>query len=276
MILKREDMKNYFFKDEKIPYIEIRKSEDNNLRYKEHFHCEFSIGALIKGTTILSFENKKYHLNKNELAVFNPFELHSCNPYKNQKRSYYMMYVDTQWLFNLQKNIFEVNEFIPIKSAIIKSEKYYFKFIFLCEKIIDSNVLYLEQEALLEEFFSEIFINFLDKKRKKETFEIEKLKKAKKYIEKYFYKNITLFEISQHCELSPYHFSRSFKKAFGISPHKFLMNMRIEKAKKLLKEKSIVDVAYEVGFYDQSHFHKVFKSYTAATPFEYKNYTPNF
>ena len=72
-------------------------------------------------------------------------------------------------------------------------------------------------------------------------------------------------------------FIKIFKKQFHISPHKYLLNCKINKAKELLSQgMDTIEVAYTVGFYDQSHFANVFKRYVAATPNEYKNNTKVF
>ncbi|WP_333909671.1 helix-turn-helix domain-containing protein [Vibrio sp. SCSIO 43137] len=70
---------------------------------------------------------------------------------------------------------------------------------------------------------------------------------------------------------------RNFKNQFGIPPKSFLNNNRIEKAKYLLRYgMNIVDVATEVGFSDQSQFHRNFVSYTASTPRQYQQLTSFF
>jgi len=63
---------------------------------------------------------------------------------------------------------------------------------------------------------------------------------------------------------------RTFKQDTGLTPGSFLNIARIEYAKSLLREGwSIVDAGNDSGFADQSHFHKTFVRYTAATPGQY-------
>ena len=73
--------------------------------------------------------------------------------------------------------------------------------------------------------------------------------------------------------LSPSHFSRVVKQAFGQSFTELMSKMRVEKARELLShtEKSLVQICLDCGFNDQSYFTKVFQKYTGHTPGEYRN-----
>ena len=71
---------------------------------------------------------------------------------------------------------------------------------------------------------------------------------------------------------SPYEFCRLFKNAVGVSPHQFIMRERIEKAKRLLRERrgSIVEVSLMLGFSSQSHFTSTFRRIVGVTPRRYQ------
>ena len=66
----------------------------------------------------------------------------------------------------------------------------------------------------------------------------------------------------------PQYFSRLFKETTGFTPHQYVINCRIERAKYLLKQGnlSIAEIAKEVGFVDQSHLHRYFKRKVGITP----------
>jgi AraC family transcriptional regulator len=72
--------------------------------------------------------------------------------------------------------------------------------------------------------------------------------------------------------LSRYHFCRSFKQSLGITPHKYHIRLRIERAKALLAEpaSSVTDVGLMLGFSDTSSFISAFRKSTRVTPTEYR------
>lgn len=79
--------------------------------------------------------------------------------------------------------------------------------------------------------------------------------------------SITLSEVAEQFSCTPYHLIRSFKKECGLSPHAYLLRLRLEKARELIRHgRRLVDVALETGFADQSHLNRHFKANYGITP----------
>jgi len=102
-----------------------------------------------------------------------------------------------------------------------------------------------------------------------------KLRRVTEFIDENLDHDLTLTEIAEIAELSPFHFARSFKQATGSTPIQFLMQRRIDLAKRLLIESElpIVEIGLRAGFKNQSHFTAFFRKMTAVTPKAYRNET---
>ena len=84
--------------------------------------------------------------------------------------------------------------------------------------------------------------------------------------------NIKIDDIAFAAGLSSYYLIHAFRKEFGMTPHAYQLARRINKAKTLLRYGTdIASVAVDLGFTDQSHFHRNFKQIVAATPKQYKD-----
>lgn len=87
------------------------------------------------------------------------------------------------------------------------------------------------------------------------------LSRAVDYIQDQLEKELTVSGIAEAVSLSPYYFTRLFKEATGKSPHQFVIEARVSKARHLLETGNITisEAAYQVGFVDQSHLTRHFK-----------------
>ncbi len=83
--------------------------------------------------------------------------------------------------------------------------------------------------------------------------------------------NVSLSGISASVDMSPYHFCRLFKQSTGLSPVQYVRRERIRRAQQLIAERrlSLVEIADELGFSDQSHFTRTFRSVLGMTPSQY-------
>jgi AraC family transcriptional regulator len=88
------------------------------------------------------------------------------------------------------------------------------------------------------------------------------------YTHSFIHSNISLTDLASTAHLSPYHFARLFRQTMGISPYQFVLQLKIEYAKRLIQNQggSLSEIAYALNFTDQAHFSNVFKKITGVSP----------
>ena len=96
----------------------------------------------------------------------------------------------------------------------------------------------------------------------------QQLKRVTDYIHQYLEQDLSLAELANLVQLSPYHFARLFKRSTGLSPHKYLLQCRIDRVKQLLiaRKLSLAEIACLVGFSSQGHLNYHFKRLVGVTP----------
>jgi AraC family transcriptional regulator len=92
------------------------------------------------------------------------------------------------------------------------------------------------------------------------------------YIEEHLAEDLSLSDLAAVVHLSPYHFARIFKESVGFSPHQYVIQRRVERARLLLSTTnwSLTAIAHMAGFAHESHLALHFKRLTGLTPRHYR------
>lgn len=129
------------------------------------------------------------------------------------------------------------------------------------------------QEALLSKYITDILTLMqtavLPQKSVSAHFLVEN---TISYINSRLDKELPLTELAENCSLSPYYFLRVFKRETGYTPHEFILESRINKAKYELASTdfTISEIGDRCGFGSSSHFCTSFRKITGMTPLEYR------
>lgn len=100
----------------------------------------------------------------------------------------------------------------------------------------------------------------------------ERLARVLDHIEAHLGEELSLAELAKVACLSPFHFSRCFKRSVGVGPQRYVNRRRIERARELMRrtDEPLAAIAQTLGFADQSHFTQVFRRETGATPARFR------
>lgn len=247
--------------------IEIKKCNDNVHASKAHFHNEVSIGLIDKGKCELQLQGKSYELSEKTILIIPPNVVHKCNPQDYRNWNFKMLYINKQWLKSSFSTEFQYDDIIYKKL----DDNMYFCSNEIFNKIENTKIDIEYESSLLANISSLIKMNNEEfcKINFKDT-HFKKIEAIKDYINKNYLNNITLDDLSQIANLSKYYIVKQFENCYGVTPHQYLINLRINNGKELLKNNSnLTEVALKLGFYDQSHFTRYFKEYTGLTPMKY-------
>lgn len=269
------DLDVIFWSDPRMPYVETRKACQSRICYKSHSHATFSIGAVDQGQSrFSSYLHTTAEIESGSIVSIPAYIEHSCNPLPDQAWSYQMMHFDLEWLKQLLEESFAdgICKQIPeLQPEIIKKPEIYRHFCQLNKTLFDSDRTILEKEQSLIETLSRIILPSLQFKRLDEKSYLQQHLKHLVDIIFQYEDFLSLEQLSYQSGISRYAIIRLFKRNFGLTPHAFQLNLRINQARERLKKgNAVVDIAYDLGFSDQSHFHRVFKSLTGVTPKQYQ------
>ncbi|MCL6702475.1 AraC family transcriptional regulator [Pseudomonas sp. T1.Ur] len=273
MKLANHDAAPRFWRDAALPFIEARSIADGRkVCYSRHAHDHFSIGAITGGRSTYLHEQSRFLVQSGTVVLMNPGDVHACNPINDQPWSYVMLYVDTQWLRDLQRRIgFDPTlDFQAFDTTHSRDVVLYSGLCALYEVLVDEQIDADDKTGAALAFFTDLQYR-LNPAGRPDRGSHPALMRAAQFIHDHCTEALKLEDICAFAQLSPSYLSRAFKRHYGMTPHAFLINRRIQFARRQLREgKLIADVALESGFADQAHFQRAFKQHLAATPGQYR------
>ena len=241
----------------KIKEIEfVVKFNTDETDFKVQNRHNHIIGIQLYGSAIHYFKNKKFIMDEN------------CVYFLNQNEDYAVKVLEKGLAFSIH---FTTYEPIDTESFCIKAAKT--NEIVRILNIVEKEFLTKEDElALMSHTYA--FCAELNKIYQKSYSPRDKrITAAEHYINAHFTKSACLAEAAAQSALSRRRFNELFKNSFGMTPNTYLVNLRLDYAKKLLKANyfSISTIAEMCGFSDIYYFSKVFKNKIGVTPTEYKS-----
>jgi AraC-like DNA-binding protein len=247
-------------------------------------HKGVSLKYVVKGCEKYEINNKQYQVNAGEFLIVNHNSDVRCTIKDYKSVDGVCIYLDE----SLIKEV--INENDEDKNYFLKEGKFdshtfglgnFLKQIQLPTQknteLFRKKDIYYKIGEYLKMHFVEVenkINNISSKKRYVREDLFNKLNVALEYINDNIDDKLQINEIAKQCGMSEYHFFRTFKQAYGISPYNYIMDRRLEKAYEMItvNNVSIGVAAIECGFNDLSHFTRYFKKKYKYLPSKARKY----
>lgn len=271
--------KPLFWRDDRLPHVELRQVGDGRqVCYAPHSHTQWSIGAITSGESTFQYRHAHYRVRAGDLVLINPEWVHTCNPVSNQPWAYLMLYVDTAWLTDLRygAGLLPEPRWQDIATATLSAPLWYRRYCRMANCLLSSHRDLLEKQTEVVEFLSDLMHELAGQPWVQQPNVPPALEALASYLDEHAAEDLSLDTL---CEISGYsagHLIRAFRQYFGLTPHAYLVNRRVQLGRRELANGTpIADAALNAGFADQPHFQRTFKRLMAATPKQYRCISPN-
>lgn len=263
-----------FWRDPRMPQVELRKISDaRHVGYAPHSHTHWSLGAVTAGKSTFFYREATYQISAGDLVMMNPYWVHACNPIENQPWAYLMLYVDIDWLSKLryQLGLLVTPHWQDIATAVITQPDLYAKYCEMTACLLEPQRAISDKQAVLTEYLSLIMHRLSNEAPATSPCVPEAFERVAAYLREHCAVDSSLESLCEQSGYSAGHLIRAFKQHFGLTPHAYLINQRIQMGQTALKQgRPIVEAALNAGFNDQPHFQRTFKRLVAATPNQYR------
>lgn len=244
----------------------------SDFSYSKHAHEELALGVTTGGIQEFSCNGSEFRSSPGNIILFNPDDVHNGNPGNDNTLKYTMLYLDPKDFYPLLGSATALN-----KTEFRLSENHF------TDNILQSLILRTSQlvdetgHSSLEYEHSLYKIAQRIAQRmgifrpdswisNKDTL----LLKVTEYIHDNITEDISINDLSMVANISKYHFIRLFRSQFGLTPHQYILNHKINRVKDALgTNESLSHIAQDFGFFDVSHLNRHFKRSYGITPKQY-------
>ncbi|MGM0378927.1 MAG: response regulator transcription factor [Bacillota bacterium] len=175
------------------------------------------------------------------------------------------------WIDRNIKSDLEKIKYLESINTIVKRKLFEKKEIYEILSVKVINETHLKKKiTIIKRNIKNIITRYTNKIEMSPTDDIIDL--AKEYIDNNFDKELTLEKIAEEICISSYYFSKLFKEKMNINFIDYLTEIRIKKAKKMLRNSNYIikKISKDVGYNDPNYFSRVFKKYTGESPSKYR------
>lgn len=242
--------------------------------YDKHAHEEYSIGVTRQGRQDFFSGGAFHKSNAGNVIFFNPEQVHDGCAGAHSELEYDMVYIPESTLVSAMHSlgVVSLNQ-MRLNESLFHDDILRNQILDLSFRMQQGTLSALEEEAAVIEIAHSIIrrngtsLHSVQYFGRKDTL----LLRAKDFILANLEQKLTVDDICQSANMSKYHFIRLFNEQFGITPHQYVLNCRINRAKQILELGSnTTDVAASLGFADVSHFNRKFKRIFGITPYQYQ------
>jgi AraC-like DNA-binding protein len=236
-----------------------------------HWHEQFHLCAIETGGGKLFYRGKTHQTPAGALFIVHPGEVHANEAYDESGCTYRNLYLDVTWFQSAATEVSGKAQ-VPFFPAAVLFERETLRTYLQLHRSLELSSSRLERETRFLDLFDRLMEIYAAVRPAISRAGRERLavKRAREFLEGNFAENVSLARLSEIANVSPYHLNRVFSEELGLPPHAYQTQVRIAKAKTLLREGwGISDAALLTGFSDQSHLTRHFKKFVGVAPGEY-------
>ncbi|CAM2065878.1 AraC family transcriptional regulator [Sulfidibacter corallicola] len=254
---------NHIWKDEDLEGLEARRSRLVSHIFPKHFHDTYGFGLTGSGHGLVFSRGAKHIASCGDFIFLRPGQVHSGHPQDQETWEYAMLYFDP----SVVEAQIGVKGTLHLGNQTVFREKRLMPAFMRLFEVLLYPVTVAEKESAYRDFLTvwgqAASISNESSYNRREV----KLKIVRDYIMAHWDGEFSVDELAGKVGLNPRYLIGSFRQAYGLPPHQYQIQVRLNKALAMLREgKDIAQVATDCGFYDQSHLTRTFKKCHGFTP----------
>jgi AraC-like DNA-binding protein len=254
--------------------MELLRARYMRQRFAPHAHEEYVFGTVESGAARTYFRGREDLHVAGSVITFSPGEVHTGSAATEEGWSYRMVYPAVSLVRFIAREA-TGRDFAPVFNASFVHDVALADRLRSAHAVLETDSDDLRKECALLETLGELVTRYAsapggNSDAVSTPRSNAALRRVRDLLEAEYARTVTIRELADEAGLSTFHLIRVFRAAFGLPPYKYLEQVRIQQARRLIRLGfALTHVVHATGFSDQSHLTRYFKRIVGVTPGTY-------
>ncbi|MEL6383372.1 MAG: AraC family transcriptional regulator [Cyanobacteria bacterium J06626_18] len=262
-----------FWRDPLLANLEVLKATYVTHSFSRHSHEGYAIGVIESGVEAFAYRGNTYQAPAGTLVVIHPGEVHTGYAAIQEGWQYRMIYPAVALIQRATAQLGFPSSHVPFFHETLIADPNLIRQFRAFHQASEHNTSSLERESKLLWLIAHLIHKYGELRSPLPRLHRDRAvtDRAKTYLRDRYTESITLDDLAQAVDLPPLRLLRLCRREWGLPPHRYLIQLRVQQAKRLIAAKvPLAIVAADTGFSDQSHLNRHFKRLVGVTPGQYQ------
>ena len=262
----------HFWRDPALNNLELLRATYITHAFAPHMHEGYAIGVIEGGAERFRYRRGVHVAPRGSIVLINPGEMHTGESATEHGWMYRMLYPDISLLQRAASEMAGKQQGIPFFPSPVVDDPALATQLMQLHAVLERSPSALERDSRFLWVFAQLIARHADAHASLQAIRGQQtwVQQVRAYLEDHYAENVTLEQLASFVNVSPFHLLRVFRDVVGLPPHNYLTQVRVRRARQLLQASlRPAEVAQAVGFTDQSHLTRHFKSLVGVTPARY-------
>ncbi|MDE1180830.1 AraC family transcriptional regulator [Paraburkholderia sp.] len=254
-----------------IPGLILSTARFAEFRFEPHFHLDCHIALVTSGAQRQSFRGESLLLSRGAIQLMPPGEVHDGIAGADQSYTLHTFRLSPALLDGFGEEITGTHASPSPAPAVIQDSRLADQLLNIHATLQQAPADRMLNETYVLELLEALFARLKQPSPQTITGNLSalQLRVVREFVDAHIADKIVLEDLSHLIGLERFRFLKQFKRSVGMTPHAWLLRLRLEKAVALIRANRnlpMTDIAHAVGFFDQSHFTRAFRHAYGVTP----------
>ena len=252
-----------------------------DFRFEPHYHLDFHVALVANGAQRQSFKGESLLLTPGAIQLMPAGEVHDGTAAEAESYTLHTFRLTPSLLASVGQEVTGRHHFPSQATVVLEDRKLANELLRLHTCMTQPAKEPLMEEVQVLELFEALFARIRHPAPQVNQGRLthQQLQRVRDFMEAHIADKLALEVLASLVGLDRFRFLKQFKSAVGMTPHAWLLRLRLETALNMIHQGadiSMTDVAHTVGFFDQSHFTHAFRSAYGTTPARFQRSQGNF